>query len=280
MKPISRHITNQTICMKYTLPVILAAFFLLPACVSVKPVQYLERRTDTTLVTELTAPIPTIQPGDLISVTVYSDNPAASALFNPGGGSPMNSISGGGSQVGNSIAGMNASGYQVMQNGNIVMPGIGTVPVQGFTCQQLADSLTRYFSERNLLQNPACDVRYLSYKISVLGEVGHPGLFSVPANRVNVLEALGMAGDFTIWSVKDNVTVIREENGRKILGKIDLTSDQAFHSPFFNLRQNDIVMVDARKRKVQSMDQVNFRYISVAATIVSTVGLIITIFRR
>lgn len=275
--------------MKLLLTALLAALFFLPACVSVKPVQYLESRSDTTLPDNLALQQPTIQPGDLLSVMVYSDNPAASALYNAGGGSPMNNISSGSSQGGggNSAiigAGGNtstgSSGYQVMENGSIIMPGIGAVPVQGFTCQQLADSLNQYFVSHNLLQHPACDVRYLSYKISVLGEVAHPGLFSVPSNKVNILEALGMAGDFTVWSVKDNVTVIREENGKKILGKIDLTSNDAFRSPYFNLRQNDIVMVDANKKKAQAMDQTTIRYITVAASIVSTVGLLITIFRR
>jgi polysaccharide export outer membrane protein len=269
--------------MKYFIIALLAAIFFLPSCVSVKPVQYLESRKDTTITDALSSLQPRIQPGDMISVMVYSDNPTASALYNPGGGSPSGlagDASGQSAMGASSTAAGSNAGYQVMENGSIVMPGVGPVPVKGFTCQQLADSLRQYFVDHRLLQNPACDVRYLSYKISVLGEVGHPGVYSVPSNQVNILQALGLAGDFTIWSVKDNVTVLREVNGEKLLGKIDLTSSEAFRSPYFNLRPNDIVMVDANKRKMRAMDQTDFRYITIAASLVSTVGLLITIFRR
>lgn len=274
----------------FTYSIIIVNIFLLASCVSTKPVQYLENRKDTTIANIVKYQQPIIQPGDILSVMVYSDNPAASAIYNAGAGSTMNSISTDMSSGGTSTASIGtgssggaasgSSGYLVTEGGVIIMPGVGKVPVAGFTCQQLADSLEQYFTSHNLLSHPACDVRFLSYKVAVMGEVAHPGLFSIPTNKVNILEALSMAGDFTVWSLKDNVTVIRDEDGKKVLGKIDLTRNDAFLSPYFILKQNDIVMVGANNRKIRAMDQTTLRYVSVGVSVLSTIGLLVTIFKR
>lgn len=137
--------------------------------------------------------------------------------------------------------------YRIDENGLIVYPGIGTVPVAGLTLSAARDTLTNRL--RAYLKAPIVNVRMLNFRITVLGEVRSPNTFSVEAPRVNVLEALGMAGDLTNYGRRDNVLVIREENGKRSVGTINLKSKDAFNSPFFQLKQHDIVYVEPLKQK-------------------------------
>jgi polysaccharide export outer membrane protein len=113
----------------------------------------------------------------------------------------------------------------------------------------------------------------------MLGEVNHPGIFSIPGQHINLLEALGMAGDMTFYGRRDNVLVIRENNGKREFGRLDVTKPEVMTSPYFYLQQKDVVIVEATKKKVAANDQVTTRNISIALAAASTFAIIYSIFR-
>jgi polysaccharide export outer membrane protein len=100
--------------------------------------------------------------------------------------------------------------------------------------------------------DPIVIVRHLNFRVSVLGEVSRPGIINVPSEKISLLEALGSAGDITVFGKKENVMILREENGVKKIKRIDLNSSELFDSPYYYLKSNDIVYVEANKAKVGS----------------------------
>jgi polysaccharide export outer membrane protein len=123
------------------------------------------------------------------------------------------------------------------------------------------------------------NIQFLNNKVTLLGELNRPGPYSIPNERVNILEAIGMAGDLTFFGRRDNVLVIREIGGKREFGRIDLRDPNLFLSPYFQLQQNDVVYIDATKQKVTSNDQTTLRYISIGAAVASTIAVIYSIFR-
>src|SRR5690606_22386711 len=103
---------------------------------------------------------------------------------------------------------------------------------------RMAEELNKYVKE------PIVNVRYLNFKVTVIGEVNEPSTIAVDNDKINVLEALGMAGDMTAYGKRENVLVIREDQGRRHMARLDLNSRAAFESPYFYLQQNDIVYVE------------------------------------
>jgi polysaccharide export outer membrane protein len=133
---------------------------------------------------------------------------------------------------------------------------------------------------KTYLTNPYCSIRFLNYKITVIGDIAKPGVYNIPSERVNLLEALGLAGDLNVTARRDNVLVMREQNGKRQWGRIDLTKPDIFSSPFYQLQQNDVIYVDLSKVKVVNTDQTAVRNISIITGIVSTVAIVISILRR
>lgn len=218
---------------------------LLSSCADVKKSIYFANQKDTIIASKNEAPLTYIQANDLLSITVSSLNPNASALFN----TPNNSYVTASSATGTNLQ---SPGYLVNADGNIQFPVIGNVKVAGLSTSQLKDQLTKELLDRKLLVDPVVVVRQLNFKVSVLGEVAHPTVLNVPSEKISLLEALGLAGDITIYGRKDNVMVIREENGTKTIKRLDLNSNQLFHSQYYYLKSNDVVYVEANKARVSS----------------------------
>lgn len=256
------------------------AFFVI-SCRPVKNLNYMQGRFDTSKLRQVMISEPIIQKGDLLSVVVYSDNPTATGIYNqqliivPSGSNAANGSN-------NSVSGNmpSAPGYLVDEQGNIQLQTVGLFHVAGWTRRQLSDSLAHYFVNNNLLQNPYVTVRFLNFKFSMLGEVNHPGMFSIPEDHVSLFEALGLAGDLTLFARRDSVLVIREVNGQRQFGSLDLTSPNVMSSPFFYLQTNDVVIVDQTKKKQTANDQTTGRTISIAATVISTIAIVINLLRR
>ena len=191
--------------------------------------------------------VPTIKKGDLLSIQVSSLNAAASAYFNP---SAM-------AEVSPTVTATNplarTSGYLVDGDGNVKLPLIGQVAVAELTNNKasdlIRDKLTPYLKEATV------SVRNLNFRISVLGEVARPALFSVPNEQISLPEALGLAGDLTIYGRRDNILIIREENNKRVFTRLDLTRRDAFRSPFYSLHPNDIVYVEPGKARITSVDR-------------------------
>jgi polysaccharide export outer membrane protein len=247
------------------------------SCVSTRSLQYMQGSFDTAKLSTYNLPQLIIQKGDLLSIVVYSDNPAASAIYNQAGAAVVSGVSAASSAVMPNAA-MPTQGYLVNETGDIQFQSLGTLHVEGLTKTQLTDTLNRRLAV--YLTNPYCNVRFLNYKITVIGDVARPASYNIPAERVNILEALGLAGDLNVTARRDNVLVVREQNGKREWGRIDLTKPDIFTSPFYQLQQNDVVYVDLSKSKAVAADQTTLRNISIATSIVSTIAIVITVFRR
>jgi len=142
------------------------------------------------------------------------------------------------------------SGYLVDTDGNIDFPSIGKIKVAGLSRNVFIDSLKNRL--KPYLSNPNIIVRILNFKVTVLGDVHNPGTFTIPNERISLPEALGIAEDLYISANRKNVTVIREDQGKKTKYTVDLTTKDLFSSPVYYLKQNDIVYVEPNQAKINS----------------------------
>lgn len=178
---------------------------------------------------------------DLLAIMANSRDPELALPFNM----PMVSY-----QLGSNTGGQQrVLGYLVDTNGNIDFPILGEIHVEGLTRMQLTELIKNKLIEGDLIKDPIVTVQFLNFKISVMGEVGRPGSFTISGDRITLLEALSMAGDLTIYGRRDRVGVIRENNGKRTILFHDLRSADIFNSPCYYLQQNDIVYVEPNKAK-------------------------------
>jgi len=189
-----------------------------------------------------------IQNNDLLSISVSSLNPEASAVFNTPNNAPANN---------NTSTTTSATGYLVDGDGNIQFPFLGAIKASGLTKDELKDKLTKTLLDKKLLVDPIIAVRFLNFKVTVLGEVAHPTVVTVPSERISLLEAIGLAGDLTIYAQRDNVLVIRDEDGKKVTHRLNLNSTELFTSPYYYLKSNDVIYVEPNKAKVASTSRSN-----------------------
>jgi polysaccharide biosynthesis/export protein len=228
---------------------------------------YLEDLTDTTSKKTFYIAEPVIQKNDQLSIQISSASldPAVDALYNQ----QYNSSMGGQYQT---------YGYLVDQKGNIELPRIGIIHVEGITKDSLAAEIkTRLKSQ---LADPTVVIRFTNFRIIVIGEVGSPGVKSVGVENLTILEALAMAGDITVYGKKKEVKIIRENKGQRQLGIIDVTTSKMFESPYYQLQQNDIIMVEETKYKVRATEQGRIsQQIGFALSIITSIALLYNIFR-
>ena len=219
-----------------------------------------------------------IMPKDILTITISTVNPEASAPFNLVVRPTLTSVtsnistSGGALQI-----------YLVDNNGCIEFPVVGTLQVGGLTksmCEKLIhDKIKRYM---NAEENPIVTVRMSNYKISVIGEVNRPGMFTVGNEKINIFEALAQAGDLSIYGVRDRVKLIRENaKGRKEIHTINLNDANIVNSPYYYLQQNDVVYVEPNsvKAKNSAIGTSTTIWISVTGALVSLASLIVNILR-
>lgn len=277
--------------MKY-FPVIIIALFITiitPSCGNVKNLQYLQGSFDTSRLSKVQIPEPIIQKGDLLGITVYSDDPlATAAVTNPlannasislGGNTEGSNGTGGGSNLSSSGA-ATLQGFIVNQSGEVQLYKLGAIHVEGKTKKALGDTLALLYAKLGLLKNPYVEVRFMNYKVTVIGEVQRPGSISVPTDKLNIFEAIGLAGDITVFGRRDNLLVVRETNGVRHFGRLNLTDPNVFLSPYYYLQQNDMVVVDVGKNKGAVNNQGLFQTISLGATLLSITAVLISIFKN
>jgi polysaccharide export outer membrane protein len=215
-------------------------------CSDIKKATYFNDLNDQKLVAANTLPDPVIQQNDLLSITVSSLNPQASALFNaPNESTPQTNQA---TSYGNNTL---TVGYLVSLNGDIQFPVLGTIHVEGLTKTQLNQLLVKQLTDRKLLVDPIVTIRFLNYRVSVLGEVARPGIYTSPSEKLTIMEALGLAGDMTIYGKKDNVLIIREVSpGEKTIARLNLNSKSVLTSPYYYLKSNDVIYVEPIKDKL------------------------------
>ena len=217
-----------------------------------------------------------IMPKDILTITVNTVNPEASAPFNLFVSTELS--------ANRSIGGQRAlQTYLVDNKGCIEFPVIGTTKVGGLTksaCEKLIhDKIQRFM---NAEENPIVTVRMSNYKISVLGEVNSPGMFTVSNEKINIFEALAQAGDLTIYGVRDRVKLIREdEKGHKDVYTLNLNDAEIINSPYYYLQQNDVIYVEPNKVKAKNsaIGQSTTIWISIAGALVSLASLVVNILR-
>jgi polysaccharide biosynthesis/export protein len=266
-------------------PVAIAALFvtmMTTSCGNVKNLQYLNGNFDTANLKSVNIPEPIIQKGDLLAITVYSDDPlATAAVTNPALNNTNVLSTVGKSDNAASMSGTSAlQGFVVNQSGEVILYKLGAVTAAGKTKKELADNMASMYASQGLLKNPFVDVRFMNYKFTIIGEVQHPGTFSIPADKVSAFEAVGLAGDLTVYGRRDNVLVVREVNGTRQFGKLNLQDPNVFLSPYYYLQQNDLVIVDVAKNKSVVNNQSKFQAITIATGLASIVAVFVSIITR
>ena len=151
----------------------------------------------------MTVPESIIQKNDILSIVVSDLNPKATEIFNPG-----NTDNADPSATSNKDM---SRGYLVDTDGNIYFPLLGSIKAEGLTKTQLKDKIRNLSIEKKILLDPIVNIRFLNFRVTVLGEVGRPTVIPIPNEKISLLEALGLAGDLTIYGNRTNVMVIREE---------------------------------------------------------------------
>lgn len=236
------------------------------SCKTQQNFSYLADLTDTTGKVQVNYPEPLIQKSDLLSIMVYSD------ATDGGKTDAMYNIT-----ITGSAGSTAAQGYLVDNDGYIQYPRIGKIKAEGLTKAQLAEEIRKKVD--GPLSNPSVIVRLLNFKITMLGEVQRPGPINLPSEKITILEAIGLAGDITLYGKKEDIVVLREVNGIVEHGTVDLSSKVVFDSPYYYLRQNDVVLINPNKNKARLNDQVFNQRLSIAFSIINTIALLYNIFR-
>ena len=142
--------------------------------------------------------------------------------------------------------------YLVDSDGCIDMPGLGRIHVEGMRRTELVNHITNLLTERGLVKEPVVSVSFMNYRVTVLGEVRSPGTYTMPSERVTVLQAIGMAGDLGIQADRHDILLIRDEDGKQVHYKIDLTESSILNSELFYLHQNDVLYVPQSAKRIAS----------------------------
>ena len=229
--------------------IFLPLVFVFFSCTNTKKTTYFYGVPNGPIASNMNIPESIIQKNDILSIVVSDINPKAAEIFNPSNPNNHDPSATTGKDV--------AVGYLVGTDGEIQFPLLGNIKAQGLTKTQLKDKIRGIIVERKLLLEPIISIRFLNFRVTVLGEVGRPTVIPIPNEKISLLEALGLAGDLTIYGNRNNVMVIREEmtaekKERRSITRINLNSAELFTSPYYYLQSNDIVYVEPNKAKVAS----------------------------
>ena len=248
----------------------------LPACSSHKDIAYLQEQEGALRAAADSLYDARIKPKDLLTITVNTFDREASLPFNLM--YPSNSPNGFSNNVGENIM----QKYLVDNDGEIDFPVLGRIKVAGLTKKEVEAYLRGRLSVY-LKEEPLVNVRMVNYKISVIGEVAHPNTYTITNEKVNVLEALALAGDMTIYGKRKNVKLMREgENGERNVYTIDLTDKNLIHSPYFYLQQNDVLYVEPNRTKMRNSrySAMTGQVLTGTSVLVSVAGLIVTLTKK
>jgi polysaccharide export outer membrane protein len=258
---------STTIIMKNivsrSIPILLITIGFLTSCASKKDV-ILFQDIQESQQNKVNFAFPKIQINDILDIKISALNPETAIPYNA------------------SVANINAlqsleliklNGYLVSEKGTVILPVLGDIVVAGKTKDDLEKELAHILESKGHLKNPTVNVRILNAKVTVLGEVKMPGTYAYTEQYISLPQALGYAGDVTAEANRKEVVIIREEDGVRKYHKIDLTKSDWFNSPYFTIKQNDIVYVYPNNVKVKSTG-----FIGNTATILSMISILLTSF--
>ena len=214
---------------------------------------------------------PLIRPNDILQISILTLDPQVNNVLTAANTSSF------AVQPGSSSAPAGAasvSGFLVDNSGHVELPAIGKIKVSDMTTATARDSIHNRVA--TIYKDPVVNVRFANFNITVLGEVARPATYIVPSEKVSILDAIGMAGDLTIYGKRENVLLIRDSSGIKQMVRFDLNSSTTLMSPWFYLRQGDVVYIEPNKSKVASTDAVRNRNITLIASGISLLIVIAT----
>ena len=237
-----------------------AAVMFCSSCVPHKEMAYLQELQEGVKTIPSGAPrSATLHPHDIIQVNITSLSPQANEMLQY--------------NQSNSNGQYGANSYLVNEAGMIDLPMVGEISVEGLSTAAAADSIKGRLGR--LLQQPSVNVRLLNFTITVLGEVNNPGRYEVPGAQVNILEALGMAGDLTIYGKRKSVLLVREQAGKREYHRLDLTMGELLDSPYYTLQNNDVIYIEPSKGRTSSDDNI-YRVLPVVLSSLTFLTVIIT----
>jgi len=225
---------------RFKLAALIVLIISLGSCVSKKEMVYLQDAEGINALEAIVKVEPKIQQNDILSINVSAMDGEAALPFNLYE-TPV---------VGNTMSNVKPLTYLVNSDGDINFPVLGKIKAEGFTTKEITGHLTEALAV--YIKNPIVNIRLTNFKVTVLGEVKAPGTYPVPNERISILEAIGLAGDLTIQGKRTTVVLIREQNGKRTFVDIDLTSKEILNSPYFYLAQNDVLIVEPNKSKINS----------------------------
>lgn len=254
------------------------AMLALASCATVKDIAYFQNRVvDNPEAIDKHAGI-VIQEKDMLSIVVSSRNPELVAMFNL----PVVSYQAG-SEVVSSAGYQKLMGYVVDNDGYIDFPVLGAIEVAGLTRWELSEKIKKQLMTQGYLNDAVVTVEFMNFKVSVIGEVNSPGTYTIEGDKVTILQAISLARDLTIFGERENVCVIRERDGERIMYDINLCDVSMFQSPAYYLQQNDVVYVqpsEVRARQSTTDDKalrMTSIFVSGGSLLVSLASLIIGI---
>lgn len=218
------------------------------------------------------APKVEIQPNDLLRIQVLSINPEAAE--------PFNQQSAGGGNLGQ-LSNQNIQlfqGYLVDQDGFIDLPILGRIEVEGQTIESLQLDIRGRL--KTYLKDPVVNIRFLNFKVTMLGEFNRPGIINLPNSRITLLEAIGLAGDMTQYANRKRVLIVREKDGVRDYHRLNLQRDDVFNSPYYYLEQNDLVYVEPIRARTATVADPGQRIVSYGTAALSVATLIIALTRN
>lgn len=255
---------------KILLFILTISAFLLTSCISQKEIAYF-KGLDADSASEINQHFQpkketTICNGDVLLITISGLDPQAVAPFNL----PLVMYTSPGSDKINSTPTIQT--HLVDVNGNINFPVLGTLKLSGLTKSAAIGLIKEKLSP--YLKDPIINIDFMNYEITVLGEVSRPGKYTINNERITVLDALGLAGDLTIFGKRNNILITRENDGKLEFVRLNLNSKDIFNSPYFYLKQNDIIYIEPNKAKAITYQDIPLYYLAT----ISTISVITTAF--
>ena len=264
--------------MKFCRFLLIALVALLCSCNAQRNVLYIQNVESGTEIELPSIYTIRIKPLDQITIVVNSKNPELASPFNSSSSySALTGVTGYSSTASEN----NIQVLTVDSEGYITMPIIGKVKCDGLSREELAKEIERLIREGGYIQDPIVNVRFATLTISIVGEVNKPGRYTINRDQMTILEAIAMAGDLTIYGLRDDIAVIREVEGKSVITKLDIRSSEIFTSPCYYLEQNDVVVVNPNKYKAATseINQNRSFWISLASTAVAVATLVLTVIK-
>ncbi len=232
---------------------LLLFFVSILSCKAPEDVVYFQDSKNLEQISSTNSFTPVFKVDDIVSILVSATDMDAARPFNLMQGASVSlpsSDDGSGGTTGSGGSGVSEPTYLIDEEGNIDFPVLGKLEIAGLTRIQVKDLIKEKL--KVYINDPIVSVRLKNFKFTVIGEVSNPGSYTIPNERVTIIEALGMAGDMTIKGKRGNVMVIRESEGVNTYHRVDLTSKTIFESPVYYLAQNDVLYIEPNNSQVRT----------------------------